>query len=439
VSFAAAQQIADAVLYEGYALYPYRASSAKNRVRWQFGVLAPRTFAERTGSDPWFQQSECLIEPADGQAIDIRVRGLQLQRRTIEASQEDGAFGPVAGVSLDGCAVSSWDEGIERSIDLPNLDLASLASHDLWHVEPIPAERQIDELEPDVRIVREQSAVDLRIGVSAERTAGVVRLRLRIENVTPEADVSDEREAALRHSLVGVHALISLRGGRFISLLDPPDEARETAASCQHHGAWPVLVGAPPDADLVLCSPIILYDYPSVAPESPGDLFDGTEIDEILSLRIMTLTEEEKAEARATDDRARRIIDRADGLAPGSFQRLHGTFRDVAADSPHERAMRDLLNPSSDPPPEQATIAIGGVTIGRGSRVILRPTRRADAIDMFVAGRRARVEGVYRDLEGRPFLAVVLDDDPGGDLHAEFGRFLYYGSEEVEPVGGIEC
>ena len=436
--FGAAQQIADAVLYEGYALCPYGASSAKNQVRWQFGVLAPRTFVERTGSDSWFQQSECLIEPAVGQKIDVRVRGLQLRRRTIEARQEDGRFVAAPGVALDGQVVGSWDEGIEQVIDLTNLDVASLVSHELSHAERIAGDHRIEELEPDLRIVREQSHVDLLIGLSAERIGDSVKLRLRIENVTPETPVGDGREQALEQSLVGVHALIALRGGRFVSLLEPPDDKREAAAACTNQGAWPVLVGTPPDADLVLCAPVILYDYPKVAPESPGDLFDGTEIDEILSLRIMTLTDAEKAEARATDERARRIIDRVDALPADAFERMHGTFRASANDSPHEHAMRDLLNPPGDPPPEQATIAIDGATIGRGSRVILRPTRGADAIDMFVAGRQARVEGVYRDLEGRPFLAVVLVDDPGGDVDAEFGRFLYYGCEEVEPVRGVE-
>jgi hypothetical protein len=270
--------------------------------------------------------------------------------------------------------------------------------------------------------------------LSAEQAAGTVRLRLRIENVTTEQPLTDDRAVALRQSLVGVHTLIALSGGRFISLLEPPDEVREAAAACINRGAWPVLVGARPAADLVLCSPIILYDYPSIAPESPGSLFDGTEIDEILTLRIMTMTDAETREARATDERAREIIDRVGTLNQETLERLHGTFRDAADMPSYERELRELLNPAAEPPPEQATIAIDGVTVGRGSRVILRPTRRADAIDMFVAGRRARVEGVYRDLEGRPYLAVVLDDDPAGDLHAEFGRFLYYGSEEVEPV-----
>ena len=76
-SFELARAVADAVLYEGYLLYPYRRSSGKNRVRWQFGVLAPRPWLAATGAagvtdtsvagsaDAWHQQTECLLEAAD--------------------------------------------------------------------------------------------------------------------------------------------------------------------------------------------------------------------------------------------------------------------------------------------------------------------------------------------------------------------------------------
>ena len=89
-----------------------------------------------------------------------------------------------------------------------------------------------------------------------------------------------------------------MQDGEFVSLLEPPPEFQEAAAACSNVGTWPVLAGEPGQRDTVLSSPIILYDYPQIAPESPGDLFDGTEIDEILSLRILTLTDEEKSAMR---------------------------------------------------------------------------------------------------------------------------------------------
>jgi hydrogenase maturation protease len=78
---------------------------------------------------------------------------------------------------------------------------------------------------------------------------------------------------------------------------------------------------------MMLSSPIILYDYPEIAPESAGDLFDGTEIDEILSLRIMTLSDEEKREVAASDEHARRLLERTESLAAEQLMSLHGVMR----------------------------------------------------------------------------------------------------------------
>src|SRR6185295_13424396 len=123
--------------------------------------------------------------------------------------------------------------------------------------------------------------------------------------------------------------LFRIHEGAFISLLDPPADAAEAVASCRNLRTWPVLVGEPGQHDLLLSSPIILYDYPAIAPESPRDLCDGTEIDELLALRVMTLTDDEKREARATDDRARDIVDRTDEIPQDVFERLHGAIRQV--------------------------------------------------------------------------------------------------------------
>ncbi len=88
----------------------------------------------------------------------------------------------------------------------------------------------------------------------------------------------------------------------------------------------------------MLSSPIVLYDHPEVAPESPGDLYDGTEIDEILALRVLTLTDEERSEARGTDPRAAAIIDRVDGFAPEIWDRLHGAVRSLDMPGPPDMA-----------------------------------------------------------------------------------------------------
>ena len=130
-------------------------------------------------------------------------------------------------------------------------------------------------------------------------------------------------------SLISTHAILQVQQGAFVSLLEPPAALQEEVETCKNLRIWPILVGNEGDTDTMLASPIILYDYPQIAPESPGPLFDGTEIDEILTLRIMTLTDEEKNEMRQGDSRVREILERTENLTPEEFMKLHGTIRSM--------------------------------------------------------------------------------------------------------------
>jgi hydrogenase maturation protease len=180
---------------------------------------------------------------------------------------------------------------------------------------------------------REKSSIAGMVEVAARRLHdGVFKLTARIANVSRfAAAIPASREEALARSLVSAHTILEVRAGEFVSLVDPPEAHREIAQACQNIGTWPVLVGEESERDTMLSSPIILYDYPQIAPESPGDLFDGAEIDEILSLRIMTLTDEEKREMRESDDRARKILERTETLPEEQLMKLHGALRGLRA------------------------------------------------------------------------------------------------------------
>ncbi|HEV7857674.1 MAG TPA: hypothetical protein VGO91_03420, partial [Pyrinomonadaceae bacterium] len=156
----------------------------------------------------------------------------------------------------------------------------------------------------------------------------VFKVAVRILNLTPLDNAkSRSRDDALMRSLVSTHTILAVRDGEFVSLLEPPEAFREMAAACRNVGTWPVMAGEEGERDCMLSSPIILYDYPQIAPESAGDLFDGTEIDEILTLRIMTLTDAEKREMRGVDERARRILERTETLPLEQMMKLHGAMR----------------------------------------------------------------------------------------------------------------
>ena len=495
--FEAAQRVADAVLYEGYVLYPYHASSDKNRVRFQFGVVAPRDFSEADRSESWEMQTECLLKDAGEARLDLRVRFLQLQSRVVEAVDPTvaGGFAPVASLEVDGETVVAWDEAVERQIDDADVAVAELlrveravpftfeGGEDVEEVQASPADHPAGS--PAGRVVRTRWAIDGLIRSSAERVDGAIRLRVRIENLSSSPSTSTARDAALRRSLLGCHTLVAIRNGEFMSMIDPPAELAAAAKASANVHTWPVLVGESGQHDLLLSSPIILYDYPAIAPESQGDLYDSTEIDEILTLRIMTLTDAEKKAARATDPRARAIIDAADDMPPEIFDRLHGAIRylretpdreirpergadaaepagaddgagpadPAAAIQPWTPDLGDpdwltLREPTDDrvelPPsvwqpdarvvPDRAAIEIGGMTISKGAFVRLRPTRRADSMDVFLAGKTATVEAVYESVDDDTHVGVTLDDDPGADLYRSSGRFFYFAPDELEPL-----
>ncbi|MDQ3294441.1 MAG: hypothetical protein M3527_08335 [Actinomycetota bacterium] len=441
MTLAAARKVADAVLYEGYLLYPYRASAAKNQVRWQYGVLTPRRHSEADGFERWAMRTECVVEFGLEATVHVKLRYLQVQTRTVEAAVGDG-FEPVAELEVDGELLASWDEAVEHVLDIEGFALARPGRREV----PIslPRARTVEELGSSGRIVRETLPVDGVVRLESEHSPGpypLTKLRVTVENVTDWCDTTVPRDEVMRRSLVAVHTLLHVEDGTFVSLLEPAEFARAAVAGCTQEGTFPVLVGDPDDPTVVLSSPIILYDHPAVADASPGDMCDATEIDEILALRILTLTDDEKRLARSTDPRAAAIVDRIEGFSPEVFASLHGEMRSVpggpASTDPAalpwwEPAVDAEVNPWED------SIRIDGIDVAKGTKVRLRPGkatgRRTDAQDLFLIGLVAEVAGVFFDVDGDQHVAVVLDDDPNGELHQSRGRFMYFHPDEVEPL-----
>ncbi|MER5637964.1 hypothetical protein ABT095_13520 [Kitasatospora sp. NPDC002227] len=440
--FAQARQIADAVLFEGYVLYPYRASAAKNRLRWQFGVLVPPGYGSDEGEHS-HQRTECLIEPRAGDSLAVELRFLRAQRRTVERATADG-FEPVTSLELADRVLVPWDEGVEERIELL-VSLDELAE-ELVHPFRLPAGHETEVLEQGgvpvgrLRRRREEVKGSLRLAVrQLQGPYGAQRLTVVVQNTaTWRPEPGADREAALPRSLVSAHLLLGLGQGSFLSVTDPPEWAKGAVAECRNEHTWPVLAGPPGRGRVLLSSPIILEDHPAVAPESPGALYDATEIDEILALRTAALTDREKREARGTDERAGAVIDLADSLPPEVLERLHGAvrgLREVTGNAPDQPWWDPGDDPGVDPSKDQ--VVVDGRQVGAGSRVLLRPgQRRTDAQDLFLAGRTAVVEAVLHDVDGSVHLAVTVEDDPGADLWRAQGRFRYFQPDEISPLEG---
>ena len=448
------RRVADAVLYEGYILYPYRASAQKNRSRWQFGVLMPPAYAAADPSETTTARAECVFTRDGEPSVDVVVRFLQVQRRTCP--------GPGA--------PDTWDEAVEREV---SATVAGAALFGDGTATPfgIPGGQE-QEVTADGNVIRVRRALRGVVTVRATELPGpwqAARLTVGVTNQTaaglgaPDSPVPDSpvpgspvpdrpaqdspvlgsRAQALPAALVAAHMIITISGGAFVSMTDPPEWAAPAVSECENAGCWPVLAGPPGERNVLLASPIILPDHPEVARESPGELYDGTEIDEILTLRTLALTDEEKEAARATDPRAAALIDRVESLDGAALQRLHGTIRGWQGSPPAE-AREDggtgevpWWDPEADQSvsPSTDSVLVAGQRLARGNLVTLRPgARRADAQDMFLVGRTALVEAVLLDVDDQPYLAVTLTDDPAADLHASHGRFLYFSPDEVEPA-----
>jgi hypothetical protein len=471
-----ARQVATAVLYEGYLLYPYRQSAQKNRTRFQFGVLMPPSYRAVDDCEPTASQTECLVECADDARLEVLVRFLHFQRRTVQRlAPGTGETATTGTLSVDGTEYTPWDEAVEReqTFRAPVADLLGVDTELLFQIGAGEEAEDVIDARGELagRLVRRWEQLDGAIRARAERVAGpygALRLRVRVENRSEPPGPLCSRDDGLRYSLIATHTLIAVPGGVFLSLTDPPEWAAAEVAACTNIGTWPVLAGPGDCRDLLLSSPVILYDHPEVAPESAGDLFDATEIDEILTLRTLALTDDERRQARATDRRAADLIERLDVMPPEVLERMHGAIRYLSPAAGEPASAADGLPASAadglpasaapglpasaaplEPPsvpwwdpgadtsvsPETDHVLIGGVRVARGSRVRMQPgSRRADAQDLFLVGREALVEAVLHDVDGQVHVAVSPASDPLAELQRHHGRFLYFAPDEIEPV-----
>ena len=347
MNFQPIEKIANAVLYEGFLLYPYRQSAVKNQQRWQFGTLGPRG-----GTDPTEMQTEVLVEtPTEdttGQAVmDVKIRFLQAE--------------------------------IERELTFAGVSAGTGTQASAFSFPPV------------------EGSIEIRCTPITEH---LFRIRVRILNLG--------RETSAGAYMLSTHTLLAVRNGSFVSLLDPPAEYREAAVACRNVGTWPVMAGAEGERQLMLSSPIILYDYPQIAPESQGDFFDSTEMDEMLTLRVLTLSDEEKREVREGSERGRQVLERTETLPAEQLAKLHGAIR----------GLRD----------------VNKLAYREGDRVRLRPQKKTDIFDIALEGKIAIIESVECDFENRIHLAVTVEDDPGRDLGVarQIGHRFFFSPDDVE-------
>ncbi|MEU6218874.1 hypothetical protein ABZ845_15325 [Streptomyces sp. NPDC047022] len=396
--FALARQVADAVLFEGSALHPYRRSaptSPRTRLRRQSGVLVPPSWD--AGEEEYdFQHTECLMEPKADAVLAVELRFLRARRRTVQRARGQGAFETVAELTVEERTLLPLHEGVEERVEAV-VTVDELADGD---GVTLPFHRPAsEESEPVLdgsgreagRLIHRYEEISGVLRLSARRLEGpyrLLRLTAVAENTTawtPGEGQASDRDAALVRSLVATHLLMGLSAGSFLSMAEPPEWAREAVAACRNLHTWPVLAGEPGRAEVMLSSPVILDDHPALGADGP----------------------------RAAHETAA-PLPTADAGPPEWREPTAGTAPGPAVYGP---------------------VVVDGRTLTAGSRVRLNPgLRRTDAQDLFLRGRTATVEAVLDDVDGSVHLAVTLDDDPGADIRRAQGTFLYFRPDELTPL-----
>ncbi|MBV9179938.1 MAG: hypothetical protein JO356_01385 [Acidobacteria bacterium] len=406
-SFELAERVARTLLYEGYHLYPYRLSTLKNAERWMWGTLYPKGYCESYNRHEAFSlHAECIVRGCELTKVSVKLRFLQWVLRAAKATG-----------------------GNEAGLDRAQERQTSLADHLLKPLVGAPAYARFYFPSEDGACphTEAQDSLSGQISLSAcQLEQGVYKVSVHVENLTVAEDPQSLSTEQLRaHCLASAHLMLSLAQGEFVSLLDPPEPLRAVAAACQNVGVFPVLIGNKDCRHLMLAAPIVLYDYPQVAPESAGSFFDSTEIDELLVLRLLTLSDQEKAELR--DGGAAEILDRAESLSAEAMSKLHGrtSWQGWASVSSSRQPLEGERKAFADRAEQ---------VLQRGDRVRLCPNRTADIMDIALKGQIAVIESIAIDYDGRMHVAVVLEDDPGREFgwQQQPGHRFFFSPEELQ-------
>lgn len=391
-----ADELVDSLLYEGYALYPYTPAATKNATPTPFGIVYPPGYVESQPTAFALLRLECIVESEPDAAISGSVRFLQ--------------------------PAGERHRALERKLEVEPLTIAELTR------DPVGREFEFEPAEAGA-----PGPLTGRIRMRAEPLGdGLARVKLCVHNSSqPPIPDGMSRGEALGWSMLSVHPMLRVEEGRFISPLERDGAQGEAVTACESVNTWPVL--GTEDDRAVVGAAIVLPDHPRIAPESLGNLFDNTEIEEALLLHVNTLSDEEREQIAAQDPKVREMIERADAATPEQLLDLHGRL-EIHQPGPVPGG------PASGPPnnPGEAEATVGGVTYRRGDRVVLSPGKGGDPHDVVLRGQTATIERIYLDYEDGLHFAVTVDDDPGQDLMRETGRYYFFGAGEVEPLSGAE-
>jgi hypothetical protein len=375
------ETLVDSLLYEGYALYPYTPGATKNATPTPFGIVYPPAYAEANPATFDHLRAECVIAALEQAELKATVRFLH--------------------------ASGDRHQAAERRLELPPTTLADLAG------DGVGTEF---EFEGDARI-------EGRVRLRAELLdGGLARVRMCVHNSTRVDGAAElTRGEALRSSLISTLVVVETSAGRFVSPLERDGVAGRAVAACASVNTFPLL--ANPSDTAILGAAFVLPDHPAMAPESLGNLFDNTEIEEALLLHVHALSDDEREQISEQDEAVREMLARAQETTPEEIMQLHGRLEEIEPAEP------------GHPNPGESEIETARGVVRKGGKVVLRPAPGGrDIYDTLLAGRTATVERIYFDYDDQIHVGVTVDGDASQELFRETGRYIFFKGDEVEPL-----
>ncbi|MGZ4350804.1 MAG: hypothetical protein ACXVRX_09800, partial [Solirubrobacteraceae bacterium] len=229
------EELLEALLWEGYALYPYTPGATKNATPTPFGIVYPPVYAATLASTFDHLELRCILQAAPDGVLGAEVRFLE--------------------------ASGDRHQAQARRVELPGAMAGALSGR------------------PAIKAVSVGAlAMEMSLETVPQPAGDEYEVVLRVANRTLVSSGLD-RAGALRRSLISTHPVLRVAGGRFISTLERPRGSVNT---------FPVL--ATDTDDVMLGAAIVLPDHPKLAPESLGGLVDSTAIEEALRLPVRTLS-----------------------------------------------------------------------------------------------------------------------------------------------------
>ncbi|MGI8952070.1 MAG: hypothetical protein ACR2FN_10845 [Chitinophagaceae bacterium] len=334
------ENITQTLLYEGYALYPYHRSAIKNQKPIPFGVVFPQQYNIYNEHSHSKMQTQCIVTGSDNLQINISVRFLHLLKveifeKDLQQKTSESDFVQVHNVSLNGKIYQAGWQTIERKISTGNLQISQLIKNrkvifikfDKVYDTTNISDENGETVAKQINSVSQIKGTIIVEAESVKNTQNAFRITVTVTNTTPfENTEAITRDEVLTQSFLSTHIILNTSDGQFISHQDPDEKWKTVIDECANINTWPILIDEANTT--LLSSPIILYDHPQINPQSHGDLFDSTEIEEALLLHVNLLSDEEKKRISQSDEKLQAMLKKVGEITPEELINFHSGLKE---------------------------------------------------------------------------------------------------------------